>query len=54
MIDTELLQKHLPKELILRNFFVCGPPPMMDAVQNALLEKGVRQEFIHQERFNLA
>lgn len=54
MITGELLQKHLPKELILRNFFICGPAPMMDAVQTALLEKGVRQEFIHLERFNLA
>ncbi|MBE0599170.1 MAG: ferric reductase-like transmembrane domain-containing protein [Desulfuromonadales bacterium] len=54
MITPELLRKHLPKELILRNFFICGPPPMMEAVQTALLEMGVRQEFIHMERFNLA
>jgi ferredoxin-NADP reductase len=54
VIDTEFLQRHLPKELILRNFFVCGPPPMMDAVYASLMEKGVRQDFIHQERFNLA
>jgi ferredoxin-NADP reductase len=54
MITPEILQKHLPKELILRNFFICGPPPMMDAVQVSLLERGVRQEFIHLERFTLA
>ncbi len=54
MITAELLQRHLPRELILRNSFICGPPPMMDAVQKALLEMGVRQEFMHMERFNLA
>ncbi len=54
MITPELLQKHLPEELILRNFFICGPPAMMDAVQDSLLQRGVRQEFIHTERFNLA
>jgi ferredoxin-NADP reductase len=54
MIDSELMRRHLPQELILRNFFICGPAPMMDAVQQGLLEMGVRQELIHTERFNLA
>jgi predicted ferric reductase len=54
MIDSELMRRHLPQELILRNFFICGPAPMMDAVQKGLLEMGVRQELIHTERFNLA
>jgi len=53
MITAEILQRHLPDKLNHR-IFICGPPPMMDAVQNALLEKGVRQESIHLERFNLA
>lgn len=54
VITPELLRQQLPAELILRNFFICGPPPMMEAVQTALLEMGVGQEFIHMERFNLA
>jgi predicted ferric reductase len=53
-ITPELLNRHLPKELINRNFFVCGPPPMMDAVYEALMKQGVRKDLIHQERFNLA
>lgn len=54
MLTREVLRKHLPEERILRNFFICGPAPMMDAVQGALLELGVPQQFVHTERFNLA
>ncbi|MBN1859601.1 ferric reductase-like transmembrane domain-containing protein [Candidatus Bipolaricaulota bacterium] len=34
--------------------YVCGPPPMMDAVERFLLEMGVPPKRIHMERFNLA
>ncbi len=53
-ISQEMLQKRLPKELIHRNFFICGPPRMMEAVHDALRAQGVRQEHIHMEQFNLA
>lgn len=32
-------------------FFICGPGPMMDAAEQALLAKGVDRERIHLERF---
>ncbi|HEX8642792.1 MAG TPA: ferredoxin--NADP reductase [Allosphingosinicella sp.] len=32
-------------------FFVCGPGPMMDAAEEALLARGVAREKIHLERF---
>lgn len=32
-------------------FFVCGPGPMMDAAEQALLAKGVGKDRIHLERF---
>jgi ring-1,2-phenylacetyl-CoA epoxidase subunit PaaE len=32
-------------------FFICGPGPMMDAAEEALLAKGVSKELIHLERF---
>jgi ring-1,2-phenylacetyl-CoA epoxidase subunit PaaE len=32
-------------------WFICGPGPMMDAAEAALLEKGVARERIHIERF---
>ncbi len=54
MINREVLEKHLPKELIQRNFFICGPPPMMDAVHALLVERGVQNSNIHLERFSLA
>jgi ring-1,2-phenylacetyl-CoA epoxidase subunit PaaE len=32
-------------------FFICGPGPMMDAAEEALLAKGVAKDRIHLERF---
>jgi ring-1,2-phenylacetyl-CoA epoxidase subunit PaaE len=32
-------------------WFICGPGPMMDAAEAALLDKGVARERIHIERF---
>jgi ring-1,2-phenylacetyl-CoA epoxidase subunit PaaE len=32
-------------------FFICGPGPMMDAAEEALLARGVAKEKIHLERF---
>jgi predicted ferric reductase len=36
-----------------QHVFVCGPDPMMTAVENALRESGVPDRKIHMERFNL-
>ena len=52
-VTAELLKRNLPKERIKRELFVCGPPVMMDAVQQALLDLDVPLERIHTERFNL-
>ena len=32
-------------------FFICGPGPMMDAAEEALLARGIARELIHLERF---
>ncbi|MGW5637251.1 ferredoxin reductase family protein [Streptomyces sp. NPDC003832] len=37
-----------------RDVFLCGPPPMMDAVLGSLRELGVPRPQIHFERFSLA
>ena len=34
--------------------YVCGPPAMMDAMEDSLVEMGVPRRRIHTERFNLA
>jgi ferredoxin-NADP reductase len=53
-VTAELLGRHLPDERIQRDFFVCGPNPMIDSVESALLELGIPARFIHAERFTLA
>jgi len=51
-VDGELIAKHChaPTD---NAFYVCGPPPMTDAVTSALLDMGVLQSQIHGERFSL-
>ena len=53
-ITGELLERRLPKERFRRRVFVCGPPPMMVAVEEALLALDVPQSHIHIEKFALA
>ena len=53
-VSKELLARILPKETFKRLFFLCGPPPMMNAVLPALQEAGVSQANIQLEKFNLA
>jgi ring-1,2-phenylacetyl-CoA epoxidase subunit PaaE len=35
----------------ISDWFICGPGPMMDAAENALLDRGIGRERIHIERF---
>jgi len=53
-VTGELLDRKLPKERFTRGFFVCGPGPMMAAVEKELLEDGVPRKHIHLEKFALA
>lgn len=52
-IDRELLRRHLHGELARTHAFVCGPPPLMDVVQVALLELGIPPANLHTERFDM-
>jgi predicted ferric reductase len=52
-VTADLLERQLPREKIRRQFFLCGPPVMMEAVQAALVNRGVPLEDIHSEQFNL-
>jgi len=38
-------------DCIDRQFYLCGPPPMMEAVQKQLLNLGIRKESITTEKF---
>lgn len=36
-----------------REFFICGPPPMMDTLETILIDLGISKKRIHTERFAL-
>jgi predicted ferric reductase len=52
-IDAEKFRKHVPPGLHVE-YFICGPDPMMDAVEKTLAAMGVSAGDYHSERFNLA
>jgi predicted ferric reductase len=51
-IDAEKLKKYV-SNFQGKEFFICGPPPMMIAVKRALKDLGVTKKRIHYERFAL-
>lgn len=52
-ITAQLLRRCLPKQYKRFQFFMCGPTPLMDAVERELQEIGVGSELVHSERFDL-
>lgn len=54
-ITQSMLDRYLPKEKARNTIeiFVCGPPPMMNAVETALVKIGVPFGDFHSERFSL-
>ena len=50
-VTREILLRHLPPGFERFQFFVCGPMPMLEAVERSLLEIGARPERVHTERF---
>ncbi|HET8723818.1 MAG TPA: ferric reductase-like transmembrane domain-containing protein [Anaeromyxobacteraceae bacterium] len=53
LVDADLLRRHLPPGYRRFQFFTCGPPPLMDAMERALPLLGVAPERIHAERFDM-
>jgi len=53
-VSQSLLDCYLPKGKARNTveIFICGPPPMMDAVEKALMRLGVPYGDFHSERFN--
>jgi predicted ferric reductase len=51
-VDVERLRTHV-KDFSVPRFFICGPVPMMNAVEVTLRELGVSRKRIHRERFAL-
>jgi predicted ferric reductase len=52
-IDAAMLRRHLPAQMARFRCFICGPTPMMDAMEAALVEVGVPVPHIHSERFDM-
>ena len=52
-VTTELLQRHLPPHAEHFEYLVCGPAPMMNAVERSLLSLGLSGERICTERFDM-
>jgi predicted ferric reductase len=53
-LTADILARHLPSGYQRFQFFICGPDPMMDAAEAALVELGVPAERVHTERFDMA
>ncbi|MGH9227239.1 MAG: ferredoxin reductase family protein [Acidimicrobiales bacterium] len=52
-VTAEILARHLPFGYRRFQYFICGPAPMMDAVEHALVGLGVPDERVHTERFDM-
>jgi ferredoxin-NADP reductase len=54
-VDRDLLERLLPPEpeRSQRFHFICGPPPLMESAEDALLDLDVPLEQMLMERFNL-
>lgn len=52
-VTPEVLARSLPTGYRRFQCFICGPDPMMDAAEAALIELGVPPERVHTERFDM-
>ena len=52
-VDESLLRRNLPRERFERQVLICGPNPMISAVEGALRRCGIADHRITAERFNL-
>lgn len=52
-VTLELLKQSLPEKLGEYQYYICGPEPMMNAVEINLSKLGVPLTNFHSERFNL-
>jgi len=52
-VTTDILRRYLPAEGRRYEHFICGPEPMMNAVEKHLSQLGVPLARFHSERFNL-
>jgi predicted ferric reductase len=51
-LSQEIFVRHLPRGFVRFQYFACGPKPMLDAVETALVNIGVPADRVHTERFD--
>ena len=51
-ITAEMFKRHLPPPYADHEYFICGPGPMMDAIEGVLGELGVPLSKYHSERYS--
>jgi predicted ferric reductase len=51
-VTPDVLDRHLPEGEQRLEYFVCGPDPMMDAVEEGLHERGIAGDKVNLERFD--
>jgi predicted ferric reductase len=52
-ITADILQRYLPKQYKRFMYLICGPAPLMDAMEKALPELGVPTDQVQTERFDM-
>jgi predicted ferric reductase len=52
-VTADVLRRHLPRQYTRFMYFICGPVPMMDALEETLVEIGVHAAAIQSERFDM-
>ncbi|UCG24899.1 MAG: ferredoxin reductase family protein [Chloroflexota bacterium] len=52
-ITGEIMKKYLPKQYKYFKYLICGPEPLMDAMEEALPELGVPELSVLSERFDM-
>lgn len=52
-VTIDILRRYIPEDRTSRQYFICGPDPMMDKVEKALRVLGVPISHYHSELFNL-
>jgi ferredoxin-NADP reductase len=52
-LTPEVLSRYLPPDRVSREYFLCGPPAMIAAVEQALYRLGVPLSRSHTELFDL-
>jgi len=53
-IDTNVLRQHLPENYLESVYFICGPLPMIEAVEPCLHELDIPRGHIYSEQYEMA